>query len=332
MTKPSLHPLPPQLAAHQVFATSDPEIARAAVTDILSAHELKLVHRSERLRASLHAATVGDVTLSHLTYGAEVEIDASPITGLFSVQLPVSGHAEICCGHEQVVSTPFVASVPTPVERLRMRWERDAAQMIVKVSEPVLMRYLGKLLGHAPRETLRPLLGLDLASAQGTRWRVIHALLLNELDLAAAGQSTAASRAVLEELVMSTLLLTHPNNYSERLRRIGAPAGRRYVRRAMEHAQANLDRALTLGELAEAAGVSARALQDGFREVVGCSPTAWVRDLRLDRARDQLAAAEPGDGTSVTEVALRWGFSHLGRFSQVYGERFGERPSETLRR
>ena len=36
--------------------------------------------------------------------------------------------------------------------------------------------------------------------------------------------------------------------------------------------------------------------------------------------------------TTVKEVATRWGFSHLGRFSRDYQRRFGEAPSETLSR
>jgi transcriptional regulator GlxA family with amidase domain len=78
-------------------------------------------------------------------------------------------------------------------------------------------------------------------------------------------------------------------------------------------------------------GVGVRALQDGFREAVGASPTAWIRSRRLERAHADLRAAEPGDGTTVTEVAMRWGFSHFGRFSVRYRERFGVSPHETLR-
>ena len=48
----------------------------------------------------------------------------------------------------------------------------------------------------------------------------------------------------------------------------------------------------------------------------------------------ELARARLGSGaaTAVTEVALACGFEHLGRFSTRYRDRFGESPSETLRR
>jgi AraC-like DNA-binding protein len=33
---------------------------------------------------------------------------------------------------------------------------------------------------------------------------------------------------------------------------------------------------------------------------------------------------------SVTEVALGWGFSHLGEFAAHYKARFGDKPSNVL--
>lgn len=77
--------------------------------------------------------------------------------------------------------------------------------------------------------------------------------------------------------------------------------------------------------------VSVRSLQEGFRRSLDTTPVAYLRRVRLEKARDELTAAEPGT-TSVTEVATRWGFVHLGRFSSTYARAFGERPSETLRR
>jgi transcriptional regulator GlxA family with amidase domain len=56
----------------------------------------------------------------------------------------------------------------------------------------------------------------------------------------------------------------------------------------------------------------------------------YLRQLRLHRVHTELAANSP-DSATVTMVARRWGFMHLGRFANQYRQLFGEPPSETLR-
>ena len=57
---------------------------------------------------------------------------------------------------------------------------------------------------------------------------------------------------------------------------------------------------------------------------------AFVRSTRLALARDRLQEGRPG--ATVTCVAQECGFDHLGRFSVAYAKRYGETPSETLRK
>ncbi|CAB4786644.1 unannotated protein [freshwater metagenome] len=83
--------------------------------------------------------------------------------------------------------------------------------------------------------------------------------------------------------------------------------------------------------MARAAGVSIRSLQDGFKRYVGMSPTEYLRDVRLNRVREDLLS-ERALSTSIADIAFSWGFTHLGRFAKTYHDRFGELPSETLRR
>jgi AraC-like DNA-binding protein len=82
--------------------------------------------------------------------------------------------------------------------------------------------------------------------------------------------------------------------------------------------------------LARAAGVSERSLCRGFQRLRGCGPMAAVRRVRLQLVHRDLLAAGP-DGR-VTDMAMRWGFYHLGRFSRLYAAQFGELPSATHRR
>jgi len=93
----------------------------------------------------------------------------------------------------------------------------------------------------------------------------------------------------------------------------------------------NLDgRRPYLSELCNASNVSERTLQYAFQDIMGMSPLTYLHRLRLHRARDELRAAM-SDSTSVTDVALNWGFWHFGEFSRAYKNCFGELPSVTLR-
>ena len=106
---------------------------------------------------------------------------------------------------------------------------------------------------------------------------------------------------------------------------------RRIVQRVLELVTAFPDEPFNAIQLAKAAGVSVRQLQKSFCAFVGLAPTQWLRLRRLNAAYRDLLQASPAE-TTVAEVAMRWSFWHLGRFSAVYRQLFNELPSATLLR
>ena len=93
---------------------------------------------------------------------------------------------------------------------------------------------------------------------------------------------------------------------------------------------ANLREPISVETLAGVASSSTRALQMTFRRYRDCTPMEFfVRRARLQEVRRQIRSRGPG--VSVTEIALDFGFFHLGRFAHAYQQLFGERPSETSR-
>jgi AraC family ethanolamine operon transcriptional activator len=100
------------------------------------------------------------------------------------------------------------------------------------------------------------------------------------------------------------------------------------VRRAEAFVEEHADAAPTVAELCRATGACRRTLQASFVDVLGIGPSRYLRALRLNRARADLKH----DAASVSDVAVRWGFWHFGRFASDYRAMFGERPSETLER
>jgi AraC-like DNA-binding protein len=103
------------------------------------------------------------------------------------------------------------------------------------------------------------------------------------------------------------------------------------LREAAEYVHAYADRAITPADVASAVGMHTRTLQQAMSTHLGMSPTSYLRQVRLDRAHRELLEASPRE-VLVSEVARRWGFGNLGRFSAAYLTRFGEYPRDTLAR
>ncbi|WP_158924197.1 helix-turn-helix domain-containing protein [Acidisphaera sp. S103] len=90
------------------------------------------------------------------------------------------------------------------------------------------------------------------------------------------------------------------------------------------------DAGLSIEDLCRSAGASRRTLHEVCMEFTGVPPMRYARAYRLKGVRNALLAADPRTET-VTEIAMRFGFWQLARFSAAYRDAFAEAPSETLR-
>jgi AraC-like DNA-binding protein len=106
---------------------------------------------------------------------------------------------------------------------------------------------------------------------------------------------------------------------------------RAVMKRIGEWAADSPEETLNLLQLAQVAGVSLRQVQHAFKAYTGMTPTHWLRLRRLNSAHRELLGRSAMD-TTVAEVAMKWSFWHLGRFSSSYRALFKELPSETLKR
>ena len=98
----------------------------------------------------------------------------------------------------------------------------------------------------------------------------------------------------------------------------------RDVKEAVDLLRTHFARQWSIDELAAICGVARRTLEKHFRRFTGRTPRQLRREIRLDRARLELLQAQPD--ASVTDIAVRCGFNHLGRFAAAYKERYGEPP------
>ena len=84
----------------------------------------------------------------------------------------------------------------------------------------------------------------------------------------------------------------------------------------------------SITELCLAVGAKERTLHLSCVEAFGRPPAKLLAELRLNAARRALL--HPRKQTSVAAVAMLYGFTHFGRFADIYRRQFGELPSATF--
>jgi AraC-like DNA-binding protein len=184
---------------------------------------------------------------------------------------------------------------------------------------------LSASLGEPVTDPVRLAASFALQSTAGRSWLSLARMLLTELNNPGLLDNELVQRQYVRTLVAG-LLNAQPHNYSEALRDGHGPLRPRTLRRAQEHVHANFTAPLTVTDLAAAAGCSARRIQEAFSEHLNVSPMTYLRNIRLDHAYRMLAEG----CRRVTDVAMECGFTHMGRFSAAYKQRFGELPSGTF--
>jgi AraC-like DNA-binding protein len=102
----------------------------------------------------------------------------------------------------------------------------------------------------------------------------------------------------------------------------------RIVARARCYIMENLEKPLSVSAIARASFASQSTLYRAFHEVLDETPQSFIRKLRLNRIRRDLATEQEAHCT-IAILANRWGVGELGRFAGWYREMFGELPSQT---
>lgn len=129
--------------------------------------------------------------------------------------------------------------------------------------------------------------------------------------------------------IVALIERSHESNRPGQRRR--EPMRRALMSRAEDYLRANLTDSFDLNALAATVGTSARMLEYNFQQVYGTTPVAWFRSMKLNAAHADLSRTRD-PGVRVSDIATRYGFMHLGRFSVEYRKLFGRSPRDTLRR
>jgi AraC-like DNA-binding protein len=305
-------------------------LARRHVARFFRSHDLATDRDLPGFRHS--HATVGALSLNHLTYGAETTIGMPPLRDFYLLQWTLAGSATY--RHDGTEDRAGVGdlTVVNPDRRYEKVWDDACTQLILRVDRSLLDDTLAAW-GTEGGRPIEPVIFTSGPVREDARTASLFAFLRALASDARSGGAGWAHPRLAERAgpVLAELMLT-ALDHSAGGRLDGAgPRRPKALADAQEFIKVHAREALRLGDIAEAAGVRPRTLHKAFQHHLGLTPIAYLKQVRLDLARRDLMEAAL-TGRTVTDVATACGFDHLSKFAGSYRARYGESPSRTVRR
>ena len=311
------------------ISVAEPAAAHAAIANRYCAYRERGPGGGAIAPVVLHGAACGAIAISTLTFGRDIEIEPDDLGACLLVTTTTNGRAGITAGHAHYGGGPGTTVLSVASDRPRFHYDPATEVLKVQLDHRRVSAACWRMMRHPGRAPLR----FDAAMRDShalTRWFMLLDFVMTTLN-----ESDAALREYLapsiEEMLTVTLLDTQPHNYTAELHRSSGVIAPKQLRRAVEFMEARLGQALTLAEIAEAADCSIRSLSRAFSAFRQTTPMQHLNHLRLEKVRSELLS-DADAATTISTIALRYGFGHLSAFNQQYRRRYGETPSQTRKR
>ncbi|CAD5109825.1 AraC family transcriptional regulator [Zestomonas carbonaria] len=306
-----------------VFERADPYAVSDYVNQHVGSHCIRLP-TSGHPQASLNHRQFASLDLCRISYGGSVRVTSPALETIYHLQILLGGHC-LWRGHKQEhYFAPGELLLINPDDPVDLTYSDDCEKFILKLPATLLESICDE------QRWLRP--------SQGVRF-LENRYRLEDLEgfvnlLAMVCQEAEASELQLPrvqehfaQIVGSKLLTLMKTNVS----RESLSSQTASFERILDYIDNNLKQDICTEVLAQQARMSLRSFYALFERHVGTTPKNYIRQKKLERIRACLS--DPSCNVrSVTELALDYGFLHLGRFSESYRLQFGELPSDTLKR
>lgn len=325
---PSVTPADSVLSAYGLCQTSDVEEARSIGEHIFCKNTI--YSRDAQFNTRVNYRRAGNLGVGRMTYGGETIIDPDVMESFALIQIPIRGREFIECDGKPMLFESGQGAVLNAHIRTRIHHMPNTEKIIVRVDKDVIKHQCQQHLGRTLQKDVEFKMEIALDTPDGRIFVQAVAWMCDVLS--GSDKLSPLLSKQLETTFVGMLLNCQPSNYSVELHEDkGQSIAPSFIKRMEHYIEEHAHEPISVGDLAEHAGVSTRSLFSGFRRFRNISPMHYLKEVRLRRVHDELLHT-PSSSTTVTAVAFRWGFSHLGHFTTDYKRRFGETPSETLMR
>lgn len=320
------------LSRFEVCSTDSIEIASQWGEKILCKNELSAVHDKAShsiLNTSIYYRQLSNVGFGRMSYGGDVVIRPQGFEDFVFIQIPVTGEERVVLDDSFIISTPDSGLIINRHANSLFNHSAGTEKLFLRIQQETIDLHCQKILGRTLSESVHFNPILDFHTPQGMQW--IRMMSSHYDFLSEDWPVNPLIAAQIENNVISTLLLSQSHNYSELIFSETPNLTPYFIKRVEQYIEDNAHLPISIADMAEYAGVSARTLFSGFNRYRDTTPMRYLKDVRLQHVHEELSRSH-NVMDSVTDIALKWGFTHLGHFGSDYRKRFGETPSTTLKR
>ena len=305
----------------RVFRNADPYAVSDYVNEHVGAHCIRLP-QSGQPEASLSHRTFGSLDLCRISYGASVRVTSPALETLYHLQILLKGSCLRRGNGQEHVFKPGELLLINPNDPVDLTYSDDCEKFIIKLPSVLLDRACSE------NHWRRPVDGIRFASRHNLQQLGGFANLLSLVcDEAESAQPIIQIQEHYTRIIATKLIGLLANNVGREELGESCPS----FERIAQYIEDNLKQDIALEQLAEVVRMSPRSLYALFERNTGTTPKHYIRNKKLEKVHACLSDPT-AKVRNVTEVALDYGFLHLGRFSENYKSTFGELPSNTLRR
>lgn len=310
-----------------MYQGHDPVRLHQVLNQHFTPHGMDLIGRRP-LDATFRAWQTQAMTTCDLSCGTNVLVTPVQPPQQYVIRIAHIGRASL---RVEGRATPFSPSIVSPGMVVTGRWDADTAARFICVPRHLVDHALRTQLDGEPDSAVAFESRFDESRADVRTWLAL-ARTFSEMAEAGAIQRSPLAAGHLEQVLVHTLLMAQPHNFTGQLAaqrsRVLGPG---VIHRAVRYCEENPQRPISVPDIAAAARVSVRTLHAEFQRKLGTTPLRYLRGLRLGGAHAELRAIARGQGVgTVAQVAARWGFPNRRYFSDLYRRSYGVSPSRTI--
>jgi len=309
------------------FTSSDLDEFRYFLRREVGPQKFEIRCRTKPFSTAIQFRQLTDLRLSYTWFAPAMVISSTPSEPYYSLYFRLSGSSEYRVPGKVFVTSPLCGAFWPGLQPVQVRTNENWHVFGTLFSTAAIHIELSHLLG---RDIVRPVDFDPEVNFDRGAGRIVKRMLVQLYEKVGEHEKSGNEVRQIERSLITLLLEGLRHNYSKIVNGPERSIAPWQVRAVEEFILENAAQPLSLGDLAIIGGVSARSLQYTFHRHRGCSPMEYLRRVRLERVRNELL--HPNPDTTVTSVAMRWGFFHLSRFAAEFRARFNESPSETLSR